>query len=259
MKTRAFIPTNGNAFSLIDCLSSALVADTVPVIQLDNKYLNGDTSGMRYLVVTCVDTVAEDITLYDPDTNSSARRYLSYDQLENILIQSGVIWVSAFGVDQAEIGLATVMAEYPEGSYFNNTGTACNCHNDKTINCITGLCDCKKFDGGVQCMGFAKYVYFNIKGKLDSEASKPDRNITLTEYTARQNLKGLSIGTHIRLKLRSSTSENPVKHSIALISTTDDEITFAQANWNNTCEVSYKTYTWLKFASVFDKLYWYAD
>lgn len=247
--TRAFASVNRGVYSLIDCLSSALVADTVPVIQLDNKYLNGGTSEMRYLVVTCVDTVAEDITLYDPDTNSSARRYLSYSQLENILCQTGAIFVSTYGIDNNQVRLAAIKSEFPEGSYFNKTGTPCTCHNDNTIDCRSGLCDCKKVDDCVQCMGFANYVYDNVKGKIINISSRQPVNKAITEDSAKKYLKGLSMGTHVRL--------NKDGHSIALLSTTEDTITFAQANWGGKCLVTYKTLSWSQFASTYYHIDWY--
>lgn len=261
VKTRAFVPINGSAYSLIYCIETALIFDTVPVIQVEGDYYGG-RSGKRYLVATCVDIVAECITVLDP---AGERDYIYYsehnNELDNLLTKSGVIWVSAYGDEnKGAYGLAKMMAEYPEGSYYNTTGIPCTCHDWCGH---TSSCTCLKYKDNnganyaTQCAGFAMQVYDVVMGRryCSSESTRTKTiNQTLTASTAKKYLKGRAIGTYVRVKSGSN------RHSVAIINTSETGITVYQANYGvKKCMVSYVTYSWEVFAQNFPYLYYYVD
>lgn len=259
VRTRAFVPINGRADNLINCISNALILDTVPVIQFDNADINGGSSGMRYLVATTVDTLTESVTFFDPDTSQQSIRYFSYDELDELLTDAGVIWVSSYSQNRGNDGLAVVMADYPNNSYFSNTGVVCTCHNSSSNDCEWNIpCDCKYYDGAIQCYGFARYVFFNTKGRSESNSQesgyKINVNKSLTALTAQSYLIGLSTGTHLRVK----TSSN-VYHSLSVVSKSSNGITLAQANYGGSCKVTYRTYTWSQYVSAFPTLVFYVE
>lgn len=259
VKTRAFVPISGSdcAYPLINCIESALALDTVPVIQVEGAYYGSSGSGKRYLVATCVDIVAECITVFDP---VGKKDYISYDEWDDLLTKSRVIWVSAYGDgNKGAAALAKMMAEYPEGSYYSTTGEACTCHSgcDWTSNCT---CIKYKDNNGVsvasQCAGFAMQVYDVVMGRryCNSESTRTKTiNQTLTASTAKKYLKGRAIGTYVRVKSGST------RHSVAIISTSETGITVYQANYGGKCLVSYVTYNWEEFAQHFPYLYYYVD
>lgn len=139
-RTMAFTPKNNTVSkegNLINCLSYALAYDTVPVIRVDNTKLLGYYNNTAltypiYLAVTEVDNQAECIRFYDPNNISaySGKHYLDFTAVRDLLVGSKVLWVSAFANEKRLVGLEQVMAEYPDGSYYNSRtdGKACTCH-----------------------------------------------------------------------------------------------------------------------------------
>lgn len=259
VRTRAFTTAGYGSDWLIDCIGDSLVGDKVPVIQISNAsnlrwYKNGET-GTRYLVATCVDTLAECVTFYDPDSSHFGTHYLDYDEIYDLMEKEKVIWVSAYDEDRGASGLARVMAEYPHWSNFTRTGGECTEH--------SSLTSCGYFDSGWQCAGFARYVFYNVKGRKYSASSayKREINENINATTAKQRLYGLSLGTYVRLDTAKTIYANPYEsltgHSIAIIRTTSNDITLAQANYGGKCKVSYVTYTWADFAARFPTLYFY--
>lgn len=258
MKMVAFVPDKFNtADRLIDCISYSLIYDTVPVIQIEDtsllSYYKGTNIGTHYLVVTCVDTLAECITVYDPNNNSSyfGRHTIDYDEFDNLLIKSGVIWMSAFVNENRLQGLAKVMAEYPNGSHFTYNSMACVSHPNKNhcSNCIN-------YDNSTQCAAFARYVFDNTRslnylldfedrmtsfGSRTGEALTTDRGFTgeeIKSYTAKQYLQGLSTGAYVRV-FAGSTG-----HAISVLETSDDGLTIYHANSksNDLCGVLCETH-----------------
>lgn len=262
VKTRAFVPINGSAYSLINCIETALALDTVPVIQVEGDYYGSSGSGKHYIVATCVDIVAECITIFDPVGKKDYIYYSEYyNEWDNLLTKSGVIWVSAYGDgNRGAAALAKMMAEYPEGSYYNTTGIPCTCHDWCGH---TSSCTCLKYKDNnganyaTQCAGFAMQVYDVVMGRryCSSESTRTKTiNQTLTASTAKKYLKGRAIGTYVRVKSGSN------RHSVAIINTSETGITVYQANYGvKKCMVSYVTYSWEVFAQNFPYLYYYVD
>lgn len=107
-----------------------------------------------------------------------------------------------------------------------------------------------------QCAGFARQVFDIVMGRSYSSSSttrKKTINQTMTESTAKKYLKGRAVGTHVHV------ATSGAGHYISIISTSETDITVYQANLGGGCRVSYKTYTWKEFASLFPYLYYYVD
>ena len=146
------------------------------------------------------------------------------------------------------------LAAYPNGSYYNSTGTDCTCHSWCDWN---SSCTCTKFDNATQCAAFARYIFYLAKGRYyTSSVSSHQKNIyaSLTATTAQNYLQGVSQGTYLRVM-----TSNGYDHSIAVVSTSSTGITTYHANYGGKCKVVYATYTWSQFASLFPYLYYYVD
>ena len=143
------------------------------------------------------------------------------------------------------------LSNYPEGSYFSSTGSACTCHSwcDWNSNCT-----CLKFDNSTQCAAFAKYIFYLAKGYHYSSGTTTGKYTSLTSSNAASNLKGLSTGTYIRVM-----TSNGYDHSLAIVSTSSNGITVYHANYGGACKVRYQTYTWANFATAFPYLYYYVS
>lgn len=152
---------------------------------------------------------------------------------------------------------------YEAGKYFSKTGAECKCHGQpKTdgtkYSCDTtwqGNCDCRVYNGGIQCHGFAQFVYNYIKGY---NPSPTDKNIMLSPSSAKSMLLGLPKGTFLRLYVKGklkSNEESSVRHSVIISSTSPSGITVYHANYGGNCKIAITTFTWESFASNYPYLY----
>lgn len=152
---------------------------------------------------------------------------------------------------------------YEVGKYFSKTGTECKCHGQLKSDgtryyCDTtwqGNCDCRVYSGGIQCHGFAKFVYNYIKGY---DPSLTNKNISLSPSSAKSMFLGMPKGTFLRLYVNGSeapTSDNAVRHSIIISSTSSSGITVYHANYGGKCKIAITTFTWESFVSNYPYLY----
>lgn len=149
-----------------------------------------------------------------------------------------------------------ILKEFPVGSYFSNTGKACRCHSSGCS--YNNGCDCisvyKDPETGksvslksVQCMGFARFAFYKIFGFLDRDNSKyySVGSLSSSKMTV-SNVKALigkaKTGAHIRAKYN---------HSMILLCSDSDGITFIDSNATGRCQVSIRTITWSKFVSLY--------
>ncbi len=176
--------------------------------------------------------------------------------------------VAAYSDGYTIIGDVTIpFKEYMPGSFFTKDGTACECHDSSSIDCVANgsACNClryvtvdgKKYDLlAVQCIGFARYCFLRLFGFIDHEDINKDKfynagTISYGNVTAgsiKELFSKLKPGAHIRFKLAYS------QHSVILLSQNADGFTVYQANSGGNgiagqdCVVSTKTYTWQSFA-----------
>lgn len=139
--------------------------------------------------------------------------------------------------------------EYGKGalSYFTKNGKACANHKDSYGS------NCRSYDGGSQCYGFAHYIYYISTGKLCSSSEKTSLNLNNQNASSLKGyLQGLPIGTHLRVR---TSRGGP--HSMAVMGTTPQGITVYHANYDNCCGVYYDTFTWEEYATKFPNLDYY--
>ncbi|HBH95688.1 MAG TPA: hypothetical protein DDX91_08035 [Ruminococcaceae bacterium] len=142
--------------------------------------------------------------------------------------------------------LANFKTKYPNNSYFSTTGKACTCHGSGCFN-YSG-CTCIKYEGSIQCDGFAKYVYdyFHLTrfSKYDNKLVYLNEKLNASE--AKSKFLNTPMGTYIRVK-----TSNGSDHSIAIVGTTNETVSIAHANYHGDCSVIYKDYTWKGFVDAF--------
>lgn len=148
------------------------------------------------------------------------------------------------------------LAQYPDGSYFSRTGVKCTCHHKGYNPCSwVTPCDCKNFDNSIQCIAFAKYIYYSVHGYPYKTENKIPVNKNLSGSIAKSYLKGKTIGTYVYGKV------GLAPHAIVIVETSENNITFYHANGHGEepCQVRYESLEWDSFANYFTYLEHYAD
>ncbi len=163
-------------------------------------------------------------------------RELPYDDLENVFARiDQEVDVTSIGGYQYDLPLA----EYPNGSYFTYNGAACTSHS----NCsYYGGCNCRSFDGCIQCVGFAKYAIckYNHQSAWNPVSSeKDDSNVYLSTNSAViAYFASLQKGSYVMFS-ESSSEVDP--HVIVYLATTSSGIYLQECNIGGRCLVSIKT------------------
>lgn len=167
-------------------------------------------------------------------------------------------------VYEARKTLDQLKAEYPDGSYYSKTGKACSCHDHGYNPCDWNSgCDCINFDASLQCVAFAKYVFYNLRGYKWINGSTTWLNITnSTADKAKNALLGVPAGTYVLVKRGPGYDE----HSLSIVGTTSNKVTVYDANSDycpangkdyNKCMVRYWTMSWDEFAAQYQYIYKY--
>lgn len=146
------------------------------------------------------------------------------------------------------------LANYPDGSHFSiNYSSGCTCHG----NCsYWGGCDCISYNGGIQCFGFANFVFSEYTGEecVDSNSGGTVYFDNVSEL--KSFFLGLSKGAHVRY-----VSTSGIQHSIIVISAGSSSVKIYDANFvKNNCEVDvrYDSYDTLFNRISYVKKYWEA-
>lgn len=205
---------------------------------MNKKILTGVTSCTSAAMMLCTGAAAQAISPQDGTVES-----LEVDAL----------------LDNGAAPFYHVYGAYPDGSYFSKTGKACSCHGGNLGNPCSWnhSCDCINYDSSIQCVAFAKYVFYNLRGYKWENGTTTQIGITnATATTAKNALYGVPMGTYVLVRRNSSSAE----HSLSIIETTSTTVTVYDANSgycaaNNTdyskCKVRYLTLKWEKFAEQY--------
>lgn len=142
---------------------------------------------------------------------------------------------------------------YPDGSYYSRNGMECTCHKGRDNPCDEKVpCNCLVFDGSIQCMAFAKNVYYETHDHMFQVLI--EKHINLDADKAKQLFLNAPRGTYLRV--RTSSGDD---HSIAITYTSSASgVAVYHANYGGSCLVKYESYTWENFAAAFPYLYSYA-
>lgn len=148
--------------------------------------------------------------------------------------------------------LSQLLAEYPNGSYYSKTGKACTCHRSGYNPCYwDDSCDCINYDYSIQCVAFAKYVFYNLRGYKWANGTVACTNVsTNTAEKAKSILKGVPQGTYVNGKQYGNG-----EHAISITSTSEYGLYVYEANWQGTCQVRYQYWTWENFANYMPYIY----
>ena len=137
------------------------------------------------------------------------------------------------------------------GTYWTTTGNPTDAYGT----------DSKSYNG-IQCAGFARYVYAQIWGS-DSNGHQFNSNKDYLETTTGQgDLDDFPLGTRIVCTVRKSFTpgtENFDKvrtytHQMILVAKTSTSVTFYHANWDNKCGIAIDTWTNSEFYNRFKEI-----
>lgn len=113
------------------------------------------------------------------------------------------------------------------------------------------------YDASIQCVAFAKYVFYNLRGYKWANGTTTQLGITnATAETAKNALRRVPAGTYVLVKRGAGYAE----HSLAIVGTNADYVTVYDTNsgWceaNKTdysmCRVRYLRLTWEQFAEQY--------
>ncbi|MBS4784959.1 MAG: hypothetical protein KH009_02495 [Clostridiales bacterium] len=143
--------------------------------------------------------------------------------------------------------------DYGPGTYFTKTGKSCSstkaCHTAGVCTYITStnayknLCNCLAYGNGIQCMGYARYVYDQNNGTYDwgtgevfSYSNSTSAQRTAAAEEMQELVENAAIGSHIRFS---------DVHSVILIDTTSTGFKVYECNASTkNCEVRSSTYSY---------------
>lgn len=162
---------------------------------------------------------------------------------------------------------------YANGSYFTKNGKSCansywsngRCHHHGICETATSShCNCMRYwpTGNPntckvdlkasQCFGFARYCQYIVYGYHDQNKPGYFTNISgtvsssnCTANTLKSKLLNCAPATHVR----TSSSGKGWAHSVSIVSTNSNNVSFADCNSDGYCKVRYVTYSWAEFAS----------
>lgn len=196
--------------------------------------------------------IIESIAPLSVDTCSDHDDYLGYIPDEH-LGEAITIIPRSFGY---------MIYQYPDGSYYSNTGIACTCHN---------YCkwyspgDCIVFDEAIQCMGFAYEVYYEAHNKHVKKVGTTSYEDKLTADKAKSLFAGKDgeiLCTYLRVATKKGYSDSDIDHrydhSLIIAYTDRNKVVVYDANYGEPCKIRYQGYTWETFVEAFPYLYNYA-
>lgn len=140
-------------------------------------------------------------------------------------------------------------SSYPIGCFISSNGQKCTHHTvSNNDNCnINGSCGCLKLGNikglgtGIQCMGFAKQIYWDLFG-TNIGTRTADKSVGSGKSKA--FLMSLHPGAYIRSK----------GHSLILVKATSTYADFYHANYQGPCQVSVSKFTYSDFERKYSTL-----
>lgn len=153
----------------------------------------------------------------------------------------------------APYGVTNPNTQYSTNQFFSDSKyNPCTCHNGNCSYVDSG-CDCKVFDGGIQCEGYARYLFYQTSGShygsgVNSTASLPAPT-TPASTTFFPTI-------HLPAILRTTTIYG-TPHTILIYYADDTTIKICEANTsrdstlsNNNCRVyNFQSLTYYQFAN----------
>lgn len=149
---------------------------------------------------------------------------------------------------------AELQAKYPQGKYWNHVaqtghgyttdgahfGSNCNCETSVTDTPCSyhdgyaapvGSVDCNYFDGGQECLGFARRLFYEYYGVLATKQGT---------HTDKNSLKAGDVLTYYQANQGISTTYG---HTVWVTGVSGDTISIAECNWGDTCKIDWNQRT----------------
>ena len=142
------------------------------------------------------------------------------------------------------------VAGYEAGTYFSSVRGRPACTHHSYNNCtFDGKCGCGSFDNSIQCLGFAKFVYWTRTGSSMSANGQLKGLYNWSEAEIKKYIvNNLNIGSHIRFHVKGKNFD----HSVIVTSISNTQIGVYDANWDNQCGIRMTTMSWADIYKNFD-------
>lgn len=165
-------------------------------------------------------------------------------------------------IDMARATVSYPLPAYPVGNYFNkfetqpcrlvdaNGNPRCayssnGSHGDRCSYSINDYCDCKIYNGAIQCMGFADKIFYLTHG-VDVSSSNELLGMNISSVAAaRDYVTALGVGSNIRLD---------GSHSIIVSGYDLNSISIYEANYLGKCKIGTRKLTWTEFYNKYGKI-----
>lgn len=165
-------------------------------------------------------------------------------------------------IDAARATVSYPLSEYPVGNYFNkfetqpcrlvdvNGNPRCafssnGSHGDRCSYSINDYCDCKIYNGAIQCMGFADKIFYLTHG-VDVSPSNALLGMNISSVAAaRDYVTALGVGSNIRLD---------EFHSIIVSGYDLNAISIYEANYLGKCKIGTRKLTWTEFYNKYNRI-----
>jgi len=205
------------------------------------------------------------------------KRLLSFLLAVLMVFGTVISTLPAIEVEAANIVIGNVDIGYSNNSFFTKNGQSCkdnnnvningvakaSCHNRTGYNCVNTTdpsCNCMRYwPTGVastcqvdllssQCFGFVRYCQWKVYGTFDQISSSFVKN-TVNSSCSAEKLKSMLLNCAPATHIRTLSSEKGYGHSICVVSTNNDGLTFADCNSDGGCKVRVATYSWAELAN----------
>lgn len=175
-----------------------------------------------------------------------------------VLLPTATTTAHAAGTGVAD-KLNALKTKYPDGAYWNHyvsevgqdcdslsdwdetyadsvTSTACAHHGDGYSGNYVGLYDCNRFDGGSQCWGFARKIFFDVFG------------VKCSSLVPNGDSANVQVGDYVRF------GPDDGGHSFIVIGRTDNIITVVECNFGDAAS-SHCQIKWGRSFDITDTVY----
>lgn len=165
-----------------------------------------------------------------------------------------------------------INGKYGVGKYFRNyqsqpcsfagSSSACHGNHDGSYAVNDGYCNCKVATasiagttGGIQCFGYARYVFYQLFGQpvSTSIAGIGSVNVTLVGKTSSATAsKVKEIFSNARLgDFIQAVSSATSNHSMIVYEVSDTGVTVLECNYGGQCYINLRTISWSTFAAKY--------
>ena len=178
---------------------------------------------------------------YDIEVGLTSGLPEDYDRIFNEEENYGIALLSV--TSESEYNINEYLGEYIPGAYFSNSGEPCTDHNkikdyDDEPEPYGNFCDpdipcsCKKYDGGIQCAGYASYCYAMYHGHVKSYGKK----ISYYRIPDIEMWASIEPWTYVRIVATDNQNKN-IGHSFFVVGNTGSQLVYYECNYDKRCGI----------------------